>query len=110
MMCEASTVRVVVKCPDCGRVKVTPGEITMRHCVDDDQWSYWFVCPSCHLRAAARTDRPSAVLDALYFGSALETWHFPAELDEHHDGPALTSDDLRELHVQLLATDWTDHI
>jgi hypothetical protein len=110
MISEASVVRVIVNCPDCGNVKVAPTEVTMRHCLDDDQWSYWFICPSCHLRAAARTDRSDAVLDALSLGSALDPWRLPAELAEQHDGPALTTDDLEELHRQLTAADLTDHI
>jgi hypothetical protein len=90
-------------------VRVAPGEVTIRNCVDDDGWSYWFICPSCRLRAAARTRRGSA-FDAIYAGSTLDTWRLPAELDERPAGPPLTFIDFLELRLLLLEPDWIDQL
>ena len=36
-----------VLCPDCSVVRVPANEVTLRNCVDDGRWDYWFLCPSC---------------------------------------------------------------
>jgi hypothetical protein len=99
--------RVVVNCSTCGNIQVASSDVTVRNCVDDDGWSYWFICPSCRRRAAAGTRRRPA-LAAVRAGSRLNTWRLPAELDERPDGPPLTLVDLLELHLLLLEPDWTD--
>jgi hypothetical protein len=99
--------RVVVNCSTCGDVKVASGDVTVRNCVDNDRWSYWFICPWCRGRTAARTGRRAA-FDAIWAGSTLNTWRLPADFDERPDGPPLTLVDLLELHLLLLEPDWID--
>jgi hypothetical protein len=101
--------RLVVNCSSCGDMTVTSSEVTIRNCVDNDGWSYWFICPACRCRAAARTRRLPA-LAAVCAGSPLNTWRLPAEFDERRDGPPLTLVDLLELHLLLLEPDWIDHV
>jgi hypothetical protein len=36
----------------------------------------------------------------------LETWRYPIELDEKHDGPKLNLVDVLELHRALIEPDW----
>jgi hypothetical protein len=100
---------IVVNCSTCGDVKVASSEVTVRNCVDNDRWSYWFICPACHRRAAAPTRRRLALV-ALDAGSTLNTWRLPAELDEQRNGPPLALIDLLELHLLLLEPDWIDHL
>jgi hypothetical protein len=109
IMEDAGPKHLVVNCSTCGDVKVASSDVTVRNCVDNDHWSYWFICPACRRRAGARTRRCSA-LAAVHAGSTLNTWHLPAELDEQRTGPPLTLIDLLELHLLLLEPDWIDHL
>ena len=108
-MDEAGSKRVVVHCSTCGDVRIGSSEVTIRNCVEDDAWSYWFTCPSCGCRATARTRRGSA-FDAICAGATLETWRLPAELDERPNGPPLTFIDLLELQRLLVEPDWLDQL
>ena len=101
--------RIVVSCSTCGEVRVASSEVTIRNCMDNDDWSYWFVCPCCWRRSAARTRRGSA-FDAVCAGSPLERWRLPAEFDERPDGPPLTFVDVLELHLLLIEPDWIDQL
>ena len=97
-------VRIRVDCPDCSEVRVTADEVTLRICVDDAHWTYWFTCPVCECRAAAPT-RPGPALDAIAAGAPFETWRLPAELAERHDGPKLQLMDLVDLQLTLMRDD-----
>jgi hypothetical protein len=94
-------VGIEVVCPDCAGVRVEPEAVTVRVCIDDVQWSYWFVCPQCDCRAGAPTFAGPA-LEAIAAGSPFESWRWPAELAERHDGPALRLFDLLELKLDLM--------
>jgi hypothetical protein len=109
IMEEPGLTTVVVRCPECGQVRVSPRDVTIRNCVDDDTWSYWFVCPACQRRAASPTRRSSA-LDAICAGSALDTWALPSELEERPDGEPLTLVDLLQLRLILIEPDWLDQL
>ena len=103
-------VSLVVKCPDCVETRVPPRDVTIRHCVDDDTWSYRFECPFCHRRGVAPTAK-GAALDAVAAGSALEPWHLPAELWEHPaSAPEITYIDVLEFHGHLQEPDWIDEL
>ena len=108
-MGHTSSTRLVVSCSTCGNVKVACSEVTIRNCVDNDAWSYWFICPGCRSRTSAGTRRRSA-LEAIDSGSTLNTWRLPAELDERPNGPPLTLVDLLELHLLLREPDWLDYL
>ena len=99
-------VRILVSCPDCSQVRVCPGDVTLRNCVDDDSWTYRFRCPSCKRLAVGPASR-SACFEAVAAGAAVESWHLPAELSEHRDnGPALTQLDALALRATLGEPDW----
>jgi hypothetical protein len=97
--------RIMVKCPDCGEARVGLGDVTLRYCVDTEEWSYRFACMPCGLPAVAPTSSLAA-LEAEAAGCAVEEWRLPAELLEPHDGPMLTTADLVDLHQLLLEPGW----
>lgn len=90
-------------------MRVLCDRVTIRKCVDTDAWSYWFVCPKCRGRSAARTSA-SAAMGAVAAGSNLQTWSLPAELNEHPDGPPFKLVDLVELRLLLIDDDWIDQL
>jgi len=100
---------VRVLCPDCSIVRVPASEVTLRNCVDDGRWDYWFLCPGCG-RLSAGISTTWLAVEAFAAGSPLELWHLPAELKEAHDGPPLSLVDLVELHLALAEPDWFDDL
>ena len=99
-----TTVRA--QCPACGDVKLAIRDLTVRVCTDDvGSGSYRFECPGCEetVNRAASSRIVNLLVSA---GAPHELWQWPAELAEHPDGPALTPDDLLDLHVLLAADDW----
>ena len=96
-----------VRCPDCSVVRVPANEVTLRNCVDDGRWDYWFLCPRCGRLTAGESTSWLAV-EAFAAGSALEVWSLPDELQEPHAGPPLSLVDLVELHLALSEPDWYD--
>ena len=98
---------VVVKCPDCFETRVSPDLVTLRHCVDDESWSYRFTCPDCRLPTVSPTG-DLAARAAMEAGCPIEIWRLPAELLEPHDGPPLAIADILELHEEMLDPGWVD--
>lgn len=98
--------RAVVDCAECGEARLVPHDVTVRACMESDRWSYRFTCPTCGRRSVAATSR-AAALRAVESGARLETWRWPAELDERSlPGPPLTLDDLLDLRVSISEPDW----
>jgi hypothetical protein len=95
---------IEVVCPDCGEIHVEASEVNVRVCVNDVEWTYWFMCPGCDHRAAAST-RQGPALEAIAAGAPFVSWRLPAELLEPHDGPPLKVFDLIELKLDLLQPD-----
>jgi len=98
------SVGILVVCSDCSEVRLAPEKVTLRICVDDASWAYWFICPTCGRRSAAPT-KPGPALEAISVGAPFQSWAFPAELLERHDGPALQLSDLVALLCELEKTD-----
>lgn len=96
---------IIVSCRECGQTRMPVNGVTIRGCLDDDTWSYRFTCPECGLTTVEDTSAVRA-LDAVEIGVALETWRYPTELDERHDGPRLNLVDVLELHRALIEPDW----
>ncbi len=102
-------VRVVVMCPDCQEIRLGPADVTLRLCLDDSEWSYWFVCPRCGTRSAGPTTGTPA-LRAIARGAALEIWQMPVGLTVRGEGPPLTMSDLVDLRAAMHAPDWIDQL
>jgi hypothetical protein len=100
---------IIVSCQDCGQTRVPVDGVTIRGCLDDDQWSYRFTCAECG-RPTVEATSANRALDALEIGVHLETWRYPTELDEPHSGPKLDLGDVLELHRALVAPDWFDEL
>ena len=99
--------QVIVSCRDCGQTRVPVDAVTLRSCLDDDLWSYRFTCEECG-RTTVEPTSANRARDALEIGVPLETWRYPSELSEPHDGPPLNLVDLLELHCALIEPDWFD--
>lgn len=97
--------RVRATCPDCGDIEVGSADVRARVCVDDNSSSYAFRCPRCDLATAKQAGERIIQL-LVGAGTPLAMWRLPAELSEVHDGPALTSAHLDELHRLLDTADW----
>ena len=98
---------IVVRCPDCGDARVTPGEVTVRSCVDNSDWSYRFTCPTCHLPTVGHSEI-QRLLDAVSAGAGLESWTLPVDKHDRKDAPPFTEVDILELHLLMIEPDWLE--
>ncbi len=100
--------QIVVRCPDCADQRVDPAAVTIRNCVDNNLWSYRFICPFCR-RPSVSPVAAELAGAAVSAGSPLETWQFPAELAERsHRWPPFTIADQLELRIALAQPDWVE--
>ncbi len=96
-------------CPSCGDVELTTKDVSVQVCSANNQGSYSFLCPVCRLAVSKHAE--ARIVDLLVSsGVRLSVWHLPAELDEPHDGPVISYDDLLEFHFALQRDDWVDHL
>jgi hypothetical protein len=103
----AVTIRAT--CPTCGDVELSGSDVVVRLCAVVDQGSYAFRCPACAMAVSKLAD--SAIVDLLVSsGVRIELWDLPAELDEVHEGPAFTIDDLLEFHYLLQGDGWLQRL
>ena len=96
-------------CPGCGDVELGVADLIALVCSTTQAASYSFRCPRCRMLVAKETGKQ--VIDVLISsGVELRTWHMPAELDEPHNGPPLTSVDLSSLRSELVRADWYERL
>jgi hypothetical protein len=100
---------VIVRCPDCGEQRVPLEAVVLRHCVDDDTWTYRGRCPECTLLVAGATSRRAADA-ATESGAEVEQWRFPRELFERPSGPKFSIADVLELRLALIEDTWIDDL
>jgi hypothetical protein len=94
----------------CGDVKLRIDDLTVRVCSDESTAGvYRFRCPIC-TETVQRTASARIVDLLVSAGASHEVWRWPAELAERPDGPALTPDDLLDLHVILANEAWFDDL
>jgi hypothetical protein len=92
-------------CPECGDVQLTPKDLRVRVCVDDNAGSYCFECPFCGRSVSKPAER--RIVDLLVSsGVQMEVWAMPAELAEVHSGAPINYDDLLDFHLTLKRDDW----
>lgn len=107
---------VRVECRDCGIVLVELGEVTLRLCVDNGQWSYCFRCLECGLVTPHVSEQESvrgAIGALVAVGVPVQRWRMPAELVERRTtatAPLLTPDDALDFHMRLEREDWFDEL
>jgi hypothetical protein len=97
--------RIRATCPTCGEVELTPPQVELKVCTAAEHSFYAFICPSCASMVTKPADERVVRL-LISGGVQAEFWELPAELLEVHDGPALTYDDLLDLHLLLESPDW----
>ncbi|MGH7898112.1 MAG: hypothetical protein ACREQQ_09175 [Candidatus Binatia bacterium] len=84
-----------------------PQDIDLRVCSVPKHSTYAFTCPSCRVRItkSASDGRVVRLLNSV--GVPSEYWSLPDELNEEHDGPPFTADDLIDLMLLLDRPDWS---
>lgn len=91
-------------CDHCGDVELTTADVEVRVCVDDNQGSYSFACPSC-TTVVVKSAEPRTVDLLVASGVSYATWNLPAELLEPRGiGGLITHDDILDFH-ELLGDD-----
>jgi phage FluMu protein Com len=109
---EREIVVTIVKatCPRCGDVELTPADIQLRICSVADASTYHFTCRRCDKVVAKPAADERIVMLLTSVGVPTVEWHLPAELDEVHDGPPISIDDLIDLRLLLDRPDWADQL
>jgi uncharacterized C2H2 Zn-finger protein len=97
---------VQATCPRCGDVELTPRDLELRVCTLAAASTYIFNCPRCEQIVVKPASDGRVVTLLSSVGVPVVHWDLPAELDEAHDGPPLTKDDLIDLHFALERPDW----
>ncbi len=92
-------------CHDCGNVELAVSDVQVRVCTQDQQASYVFRCPSCHLSVTKSTE-PRIVDLLVASGVPRVEWQLPAELFEARVGQPISYDDLIDFHRLLLEDGW----
>jgi predicted RNA-binding Zn-ribbon protein involved in translation (DUF1610 family) len=114
--------RIRANCPDCGDVELAPDEMLIEVTHDNDDLvgegsNYRFVCPDC--ASTVRKPADDRIVQLLISGGVpLQVTEDPVEVpapsSEHPEapapGPALTCDDLLDLHLLLRQSDWFDQL
>ena len=88
-----------------GEVELTPPDVELRVCREEEHSFYAFVCPECYQTVTKPADR--RVVRLLTSGGVpAQPWDPPSEVLEPRTGPRLTWDDLLDLHLELESPDW----
>ena len=96
-------------CPDCGDVELTTRDLTVRVCLEDNQGSYAFRCPTCRMAVVKAAEQ--RIVDLLVAsGVRLDEWRLPAELTEPRVGDPINHDDLLDFHALLDSDDWFSQV
>jgi hypothetical protein len=97
--------RIRATCPDCGEVELTPTDVELRVCRVEEHSHDAFACPERYRVVSKPADqRVERLLTS--GGVPAQPWDPPGEAPEPRSGPALTRDDLLDLHLELQSPDW----
>ena len=115
--------RIRASCPGCGEVDLQPDDVTLHVVrapdgVVSDASSYRFSCPACEeLVTKPADERIAQLLTTGGVAVEEEPGDAPAIVDQrppHPErmvpGPALTRDDLLDLHLVLATDTWFDEL
>jgi len=91
---------IKASCPICGDVELTPAEMRLVVC-SEEEWSYYaFTCTSCNDEVRKPADEE--IISLLISGGVnADMWHIPAEALEIHVGPRITHDDVLDFALWL---------
>ncbi len=101
--------RIRASCSDCGDVELKVDDVSVRVCIDDNNGTYVFRCPSCTM-AVVKDAEPRVVDLLVASGVSLTHWTLPAELRESRPGPRFTHDDLLDFHHLLEGDAWMEEL
>ena len=101
---------VKTTCERCGDIELTPSQLELRICSAPDRSVYAFTCPSCATSVIKPAADPRIITLLRSVGVPSVGWAIPAEVDEPREGPAINSDDLIDLMLQLDQPDWFDRL
>lgn len=109
---EKQVADTIVKttCGRCGDVELSPAQLELRVCSMPERSVYAFTCPSCRSEIVKPAADPRVVQLLSSVGVPKVGWVIPKEVLERPEGPALTSDDLLDLHLLLDRNDWFDQL
>ena len=108
--------RIRASCPSCGEVDLRPDDVVLHVVrapdgVVSDGSEYRFHCPSCADEVAKPADERIAQLLATGGVAVAETVpELPPHPEMPGDGPALTHDDLLDLHLTLETDGWFESL
>lgn len=113
--------RIRATCPDCGEVDLKPADIELRIVRTDvgdvgDGSTYRFSCPACELLVRKPADERVARLlatggvDVAVDSPEAADPASPVHPEAPRGGPALTYDDLLDLHFRLQDDAWFDEL
>lgn len=89
-----------VTCPACGELEVDLSTVQVCICQNFPERSFFrFDCPLCE-QVVTKPASPAA-RRLLVSEASVAFWQWTPELDERHDGPPITLDDLIDLHFDL---------
>jgi hypothetical protein len=106
---EEAVATIRASCPTCGDVELTSADVTVLVCSTNNASSYAFQCPVCDV-AVTKPAEPRVVDLLVSTGVRLSVWQLPAEMEELHEGPPISYDDLLELHFELQRDDWFERL
>ena len=96
-------------CPDCGDVELTTRDLTVRVCQENNDGTYSFRCPACHMTVVK--DAEARIVELLVSsGVRLSVWRLPAEMWERPTGSPISHDDLLDFHQLLAEDDWFEQL
>jgi len=101
---------VMATCPRCGDVEMAPRDLALRVCSFNAASTYHFSCPRCEEIVVKPAADAGVVTMLSSVGVPTVRWDLPAELDEIHDGPPITIDDLIDLRLLLDRPDWAKRL
>lgn len=109
---ERKIVVTIVKatCPRCGDVELIPGDLELRLCTTPELSTYHFTCRRCDKVVSKPAADERVVMLLTSVGVPAVEWSLPAELDERHEGPPISMDDLIDLRLLLERPDWADEL
>lgn len=105
-------VRLSLLCPDCGKVTLWMGDVTLRICCDDNSITHRFQCPSCTQTYVLPVKYQGTAKRLIEEGIPVEWWWLPSEVFEAHPYEApITNEEVDEWQAEIrLIEHWVNQL
>lgn len=102
---------VVVRtsCPTCGDVRLAENQVRAWQRHGERRGAITFVCPLCHRHRVQQIGALGLLLLERR-GVPVARWDFPLELEETHDGPPFTVEDIASFRQLLDSPGWFERL